>query len=218
MNDFFNKFKTEYEFRTYVFAVLSMTVSFIFAVFNTVLAVIYNAAWNFGIAIYYFLLVSAKSVTCGCEVKWYKAGIDEGLKVQKRKNLYFAQSIVLLILDLALVAPISIMVEQRKDVNYSMIAAIGMAAFTTFKIVTSARGFVKTRKNYGVGVKILKNLTFIEALVSVLVLQYTMVMTFGEGVQGDMFVLCAVTSFAIWALVVVVSVLSLINSIKLRKN
>ena len=216
MNKFLNKMKSEYEFRTYMFAVLSLTVSFVFAVFNTALAFIYSAPWNFGIAIYYYILVSEKSVVCACEFKWYKSGINDSAKELKRKTLYFAQSIALLILDLALVGPISIMVQQRKAVDYNMIVAIGMAAFTTYKIIMSAHGFVKTRKNYGLGVRILKNITFIEALVSILVLQYTMVMTFGEGVHGDMFVLCAFTSFAIWGLIVAVSVFSLINSIKMH--
>ncbi len=218
MNKLFHKMKTEYEFRTYVFAAFSILISLIFAVFNTVLAFLYNAAWNFGIAIYYFLLIFVRSVVCFCEVKWFKAGLDESEKEEKRKALYFAQSIVLLILDLALVTPISLMVLQRKAVDYSIIAAIGMATFTTYKIIMSSRGFVKTRKSYNLGVRILKNLNFIEALVSVLSLQYTLIMTVDGSLQGDMFVMCAITSFAIWAFVVVVSMVSLVKSIKIFKN
>ena len=218
MNKLFEKIKTEYEFRTYVFAAVSIFISLIFAVFNTVLAFLYNASWNIGIAIYYFLLIFVRSVVCACEVKWYKARLYESEREEKRKVLYFVQSIVLLILDLALVTPISLMVLQQKAVNYSIIAAIGMAAFTTYKIVMASRGFVKTRRNYNLGVRILKNLNFIEALVSVLSLQYTLIMVNDGGVQGDMFVLCAVTSFMLWAFVVIVSLVSLIRSIKILKK
>lgn len=218
MNKLFAKIKSEYEFRTYIFAAISIIISLIFAIFNTVLAFLYNASWNSGIAVYYYILAFERAVVCSCEVKWYKAGLDESEKEQKRKKLYFAQSIVLLILDLALVTPISLMVLQQKAVNYSIIVAISMAAFTTYKIIMSSRGFIKTRKNYNLGVRILKNLNFIEALVSVLSLQYTLIMTVDGSVQGDMFVLCAVTSFAIWAFVVVVSLISLVKSINILKE
>lgn len=218
MNKFFEKIKSEYEFRTYVFTAFSIFISLIFAIFNTVLVFLYNAAWNFGIAIYYYLLVLERSVVCAFEVKWYKAGLDENVKEQKRQKLYFVQSIALLVLDLALVTPISLMVLQRKVVNYSMIVAIGIATFTTYKIVMAIRGFIKTRSNYNLVVRFLKNLTLIEALVSVLSLQYTLIMANDGSLQGDMFVLCAITSFAIWAVVVAVSVISLINSILICKK
>lgn len=218
MNKLFAKIKSEYEFRTYVFAAISIIISLIFAIFNTVLAFLYNASWNIGIAVYYYILAFERTVVCSCEVKWYKAGLDESEKEQKRKKLYFAQSIVLLILDLALVTPISLMVLQQKAVNYSIIVAISIAAFTTYKIIMSSKGYFKTRKNYNLGVRILKNLNFIEALVSVLSLQYTLIMTVDGSVQGDMFVLCAVTSFAIWALVVAVSLVSLVRSIIILKR
>ena len=218
MKKLFGKIKSDYEFRTYVFAAVSVFISLVFAVFNTVLAFLYNAAWNFGIAVYYYLLVAERSVVCACEIKWNKSGLDEEVREQKRKKLYFAQSVTLLFLDMVLVTPISLMVLQRKAVNYSIIAAIGMAAFTTYKIVMATRGFVKTRKDYNLGVRILKNLNFIEALVSVLSLQYTLIMANDGGVQGDMFVLCAITSFAIWAFVVTLSVISLVNSIMICKK
>ena len=218
MNKLFEKLKTEYEFRTYVFAAISICISLIFAVFNTVLAFLYNAAWNFGIAIYYYLLVIEKAVVRACEVKWHKADLDESDKENKRKTLYFIQSIVLIVLDLALVTPISLMVLQRKTVSYDMIAAIGIAAFTTYKIVMAVRGFIKTRKSYTLGVRILKNLNLIEALVSVLSLQYTLIMANAGSVDGDLFILCAITSFAIWVFVVIISIVSLVNSIIILKK
>lgn len=64
----------------------------------------------------------------------------------------------------------------------------------------------------------LKTVGFIDALVSVLSLQYTLIMTFGGGMDKKMFILCAVSSFAIWALLIAVSLMSLLRAIKLRKT
>lgn len=109
------------------------------------------------------------------------------------------------------------MVLQQKAVDYSVIPAITVAAYTVFKFVTSSVSYVKTRKTANLGVRAFKNLNFIDALVSVLSLQYTLLMTFGDGITGDMFTLCAVTSFAVWTLLVAVSVTNLIKAIKIKR-
>ena len=63
------------------------------------------------------------------------------------------QCVLLFLLDLALVGPITIMVLQQKAVDYSVIPAITVAAYTVFKIVTSSVSYVKTRKTANLGVR-----------------------------------------------------------------
>ena len=87
-----------------------------------------------------------------------------------------------------------------------------MAAYTTFKISVAVYNYVKTRRNYGLFVKMLKNISLADALVSVLVLQYTLVMIFGNGVTGDMFTLCAITTFFIWGFITVHAVAAIVSA------
>ena len=142
--------------------------------------------------------------------------MSEEQKETARKNLYFVQSILLLIIDLALITPISLMVLQKKNVDYSTIPAIILAAYTTYKIIAAIINYIKTRKQKHLSIKILKNINLIDALVSILSLQYVLIMTFGNGIEGEMLALCATSTFAVWVLIIAISVLSLINSIKIK--
>ena len=172
---------------------------------------------DIGVAAYYLLLVAVRAFVGVEEIKFKKQGLCAESKEEKRKNVFLVQCVLLFLLDLALVGPITIMVLQQKAVDYSVIPAITVAAYTVFKIVTSSVSYVKTRKTANLGVRAFKNLNFIDALVSVLSLQYTLLMTFGDGITGDMFTLCAVTSFAVWTLLVAVSVTNLIKAIKIKR-
>lgn len=61
----------------------------------------------------------------------------------------------------------------------------------------------------------LRNVNLVDALVSVLSLQYALVMTFGGGIEGDMLFLCAFSSLAVWGFLIILSV---VNAVKSRKN
>ncbi|MDE7083514.1 MAG: hypothetical protein K2O89_07430 [Clostridia bacterium] len=216
-NAFLKRIREDFEFRTYITSTVSFVVSLAFAAYNIFLGAAYKTVWNVGIAVYYLLLVGVRAFVGYKEIKFKKTGLSVEEKEERRKNVYLVQSITLFLIDLALTGPITIMVMQGKSVNYSEIPAIAVAAYSVFKIVTSSVSYAKTRKFSNLGVTALKNVNFIDALVSVLTLQYTLLMTFGDGIKGDMFTLCAVSSFAILALLIAVSVTNLVKAINIKK-
>lgn len=196
------------ETRTFVLSYFSLFITALFAAYNIFLGVTYGAQWNVCIAVYYTLLVILRAYVLLFEKKKNKNA--------KERNINFLiQSVLLFALDVALIAPITLMVLQKKVVHYTSIPAITAAAYTTCKIIISTVNFVKNRKRLNLSVIMLKDISFIDALVSVLVLQYILIMTFGSGVEGKMFVLCAATSFAIWALIIFVSIFSIVKAIRL---
>jgi len=210
VKDFFSRLKADYAFRTFFFAVCSLFVTLVFAGYNVFLSVAYRAAWNIGIAVYYILLVGIRSFVLTAERRVPKGG--------KRGKIYLMQSAMLFVIDLALIAPISLMVLQKKDVNYTIIPAIAMAAYTVYKISIGIYNYVKTKKLKDVGVRMLKTVNLMDALVSVLTLQYTLIMAVDGSIDGEMFTLSAITSFAIWALLIVISVISLVRAVKYQKS
>lgn len=169
----------------------------LFTAYNVFLCIAYKAVWTFGIAVYYALLLSIRAYVIFSERRFHKERLTDEQKENKRKKLFLIQSIFLFIIDFALIAPISLMVLQKKTVNYSTIPAITVAAYTTYKIVISTRNIIKTRNVPHLSLKILRTVNFVDALVSVLTLQYTLIITFGGGMDKDMFILCAVSSFSI---------------------
>lgn len=143
-NKFIKRMKSDYTFRTFVFSALSFFVTVAFTAYNVFLAVVYKSPFNLGLSVYYALLLCIRLFVILSELRFNKAGYYNEQIESGRKKLFFMQSIMLFVIDLALVAPISMMVLQQKDVNYSEIPAIMMAAYTVYKIVTATINFIKT--------------------------------------------------------------------------
>ncbi len=208
----------DYVLRTFISSTLSFFVSVVFAGYNIFLGIVYGTAWNIGIAVYYALLVGLRAYILFSEKRLRKLNLSDESKEEARKKLFFVQSVVLFMIDLALVAPITMMLMQKKEIRYSVIPAIATAAHTTYRIVLATRNYIKSKRVRNLSVQILRNINFVDALVSLLSLQYALVMEFGGGIEGDMLTLCATTSFAVWALLIALSVLSIIKVIKLKKS
>lgn len=208
----------DYVLRTFISSTLSLLVTVVFAGYNAFLGIFYGTAWNVGIAVYYALLVGLRAYILFSEKRLHKQNLSDERKEEARKRLFFVWSIVLFLIDLALIAPITMMLMQKKEIRYSLIPAIATAAYTFYKIILATVNYIKSKRMRHLSVQILRNIKFVDALVSVLSLQYALVMEFGGGIQGDMLTLCATTSFAVWALLIAISVLSIVKVVKLKKS
>lgn len=209
---FIERLRKDYEYRTLVISIFSLSATAAFAFYNIFCAILYKSAWNIWIGFYYFLLVTVRCAILLWELRLCRSGRAEG---KKSFVFYLILSLFLFMIDLVLVGPITMMVQQKKPVEYSTIPAITAAAYTVFRIAMASRNYVKTRKKYNLSVKMFRNISFIDALVSVLTLQYTLVITFGDGVAGEMLTVCAVSSFAIWAFLILISAGSVVQAVKL---
>lgn len=215
---FFKRLKSDYAFRTFCSAVCSFFVTLVFTGYNVFLAVRYRASWNAGIAIYYALLASIRAFVFASEYRYRKAKLPPEISDRRRARLFLFQSASLFVIDFALITPISMMVLQQRSVAYSLIPAIAMATYTVYKVTLGIVNYVKTRKSAELGVRMLKTVNVVDALVSVLTLQYTLIMVTDGGIEGEMFILCACTSFAIWALLIVLSAVALARAVKFQRN
>ena len=139
------------------------------------------------------------------------------LLAERRKASQGKASVVasafLLLLNASLVVPVSVMVVQQRPVNMTLIPAISMAAYTTFKIVMASMNLRRMRKTPDSLVRILRTISFIDALVSILTLQNTLISVNSTEFDRSMFVLAATTSAVIFIAIMVISVISLRKSI-----
>ena len=80
--------------------------------------------------------------------------------------------VLLLVLDLALILPVSMMVVLEKPVDLGLIPAIAMAAYTTWKVTAASLHIGRLRRNPGGNILLaeLRTVNFIDALVAVLTL------------------------------------------------
>ncbi len=207
-NSFIEKYRTDYEFRTFSSAWLSLLITVGFAAYNGYLGIASLSLWHGSIAIYYILLAVIRGIILISERK---------IRTQDNKNkarfrTFRISSAFLMLLNIALICPIVLMVMFEKPVSIGKIPAIAMAAYTTYKIIMASVNFgsKKKRSSGNVLISELRAISLIDAIVSVLSLQNTLIMV--EGGAESMLTLSAVTSGAMYALVLIISVRLLIQS------
>lgn len=193
---------------------LSLFVTFLFMLFNCFLGIRYSDEFAVSIAIYYGCLILARIVSVICEVN-LSDRIEEQ-KYKKRKQVYFALSIFMFFIDLCLIAPIFLMVFRPKDVSFGIIPAITMATYTTYKITVAILNFNRSRKLDNLTYKFLRELAVIDASVSVLSLQHTLIMVNG-GMTASMKILSLISSLIIVVVIICFSIISMKITLKTKK-
>ncbi len=194
-NSFIEKYRTDYEFKTFAGAWLSLLITVGFAAYNGYLGIASLSLWHGSIAIYYILLALIRGIILISE-----------RKNKARLRTFRISSCFLLLLNIALICPIALMVMFEKPVSMGKIPAIAMAAYTTYKIIMASVNFGSKKKKLSGNILIseLRAISLIDAIVSVLSLQNTLIMV--EGGAENMLTLSAITSGAMYALVLVITI------------
>ena len=112
------------------------------------------------------------------------------------------------------------MAKFEKPVNMSLIPAIAMAAYTTYKITIASANIRKqrNRKHGNILIAELRTINFIDALVSVLTLQNTLIMVNNtKSNDSNMFVLSVVTSAVVYIIIVFITIRLITVSLKQQK-
>lgn len=188
------------EYRFKIMFNISMIITLFFAIYNFIIGLIYNYIWNISVSIYYLLLTIIRIYI---EIIY--------LKKKDNKVHHIIQSIVLLLINISLLLPISLLVLNQKQVNNNSIMAITVATYTTYKIINSVLNYKKAQ-NENNTIKIIRTISLLDALFAILNLQNTLVVTFGQ--IEEMIVLIIISSFLIALLMIIISFKNLINNIK----
>ncbi len=172
-----------------------------FALYNGGLGIWYASLWHGSICIYYILLSLLRGILLATERKARKA--EPEIAKNYRKKVFYVTSWIVLVMNAALSIPISLMVLDRRPIQTGMIPAIASAAYTTYKISAAA---VKWKRTSGTMLdRELSMIRFVDALVSVLVLQNTLIIAVDGGISPRLFRLVAISSAGILLLIFAVS-------------
>ncbi len=173
-----------------------------FALYNGGLGIWYASLWHGSICIYYILLCLLRGILVATERKARKAELE--IAENYRKKVFYVTSWIVLVMNSALSIPISLMVLGQRPIQTGMIPAIASAAYTTYKISAAA---VKWKRTSGTILdRELSMIRFVDALVSVLVLQNTLIIAVDGGISPHLFRLVAISSAGILLLIFVVSI------------
>lgn len=187
-DEFYQKWKSDFEFRTVANSMLSAAITVLFALYNSFLGIRYGIVWNGCISIYYYFLTILRGFISVGAVKYDKKD------VKSRRNIYLISSYILVALSMSLVVPITLMVLNVKRVSMTMIPAISMATYTTYKVVMASINMKRSWNSRDSLVKLLRNINFIDAVISILTLQNTLLVVKASADRQDMMVLAAISS------------------------
>ena len=207
---FWKAWKENDGLRTIVSAALSLCVTPLYALYHGYLGIFAHSLWHGSICVFYLLLVAIRGTILLTEQRLKAKSADA--KRFWRRRVFAATCALLLLLNIALIVPISLMVLLRKPVNMGLIPAIAMAAYTTYK-VTMAILHMRRRKGGHALIRELRTINLIDAMVSVLTLQNTLIMVNANADEiGNMRTLAAISSAAIYLFIVLTTVRSFLNS------
>lgn len=181
--EFTGKLCEQYDFRTFVFAICTFSLSVANATFNGTIGIISLSLWYCALGGYYLLLALMRGGVLAYRRKRKKFGASETpsqIKIREI-NSYRACGIMLVLLPLSLSAVIiETLVSDRAFVR-SGIALYVTAAYTFYKITMSVYNFFKARKGDDLSVRAIRNVNLADALVSVFALQTAMFHEFSSG-------------------------------------
>ncbi len=196
----YKRLKEDYKLKSFILLSVSFFVSLAFLAYNLLVGLYFGLPFNIAICPYYLCLIVLRLTVLMFE-KFNQADIS-----LNEKRIKFARRIskFLLFADFLIVAPIILMATFKRAVNIGTIPAIAVAAFTTYKVTVAIINYRKTVKINHPSLRVLRLLNILDAIVSILILQNTLIMTFSDG--ASMTVLISYTSLGLLALMAMVTV------------
>ncbi len=210
LRSLFYKWKSDYNFKTLTNSVGSLAITTVFAIYNGYLGIRALSLWHGSICVYYILLVIIRGTILLTERRSARLSRETALACRRRAFLF--TSIALLVLNLALIAPISLMVQMKRPVAMGLIPAISMAAYATWKIIMASVNLKRKSISGAPLVRELRTINFIDALVSILTLQNTLIMVNQGGDDRSMLKLTAAVSAGVLLCILAVTILNLCRS------
>ena len=197
------RYRRDRTFRAHVAALGSLAASMAFALYNGVLGLVYRAPWNGSICVYYLLLSGIRGYILYTGHRL--AGVPPANRRRPERRARALSAGALLALNLTLIAPISMMVRMRRPVDMGLIPAIATAVYATWKITMAAiRYRRRTRTGSGLMAQ-LRVVGLVDALVSILTLQNTLIMVNDADGGRSMLTLSAWSSAVIFTGIVAIS-------------
>lgn len=173
----------------------SLCATAVFALYNGALGAVHGTLWHGSICLYYVLLSLLRGLLLTAEGREERGVVS----ARRKRGLFYGSWGLMLVMNVALTVPAALMVQSRRPVSMGMIPAITSATYATYKLTAAALGLREKGEN--VFTRELGVLRLVDALVSVLVLQNTLITVVDGEVRGEMVLLSAVGSGGIFLLI-----------------
>lgn len=206
-----------YGFRAVVFAGISAVINMGYVVFHGVLAIVSRSNWYASLALYYIFLTFLRSRIVIYHLRLERRSVRDKKWERKEEIRKYAFSGFMLV---ALPVFLSVMIVQTILMGGEFVhwewTVYAVGAYTLYKIVKSIYSMVKARKNRHMTVRALSCVSLADAMVSILVLQTTVLATFASIKMSG--AINAVTGGAICAFTVMLGVSMLMTAAREKEK
>lgn len=199
-NSFGAHFLEDYRFRTILTTMPSFMINVAYTIYNGVIGIMNQSSWFITMAVYYSLLGIMRYCAVHTERKISRLE-DHELIRKKELAVIKTDGILLLLLNLALSGVVLLTIAEGTAKTYSDIMAISIAAYTFYKIIMAVIHMVKVRKMESPILITIRNIGVADALVSMLTLQMTMLVSFQGTDSLDMNRMNGITGLAVCLLI-----------------
>ena len=192
---------------------ISVCFALFFCIYNGVLGFYKNVIWNIAIFTYYLLLLTIRMILYVREKKSKK---EDEKDIKRDKQIYISTSVIMFIMNLAMILPAILLINHQKKVNLSLISSIAVAAYTTYKVTLAIIKFCKVQKQQNLIYKQVRMVNLFDAVMSILTLQNTLTIVFSNGNNGDMYTLSIVTTIVMLLAVAIISIYTLKKNLNIN--
>lgn len=192
-------------YKKYAF-LISVCFALFFCIYNGVVGFYKNVIWNISIFSYYLLLLTIRMILY---VREKKSKNEDEKDIRRDKQIYISTSVIMFIMNLAMILPAILLINHQKEVNLSLISAIAVAAYTTYKVTLAIIKFCKVQKQQNLIYKQVRMVNLFDAVMSILTLQNTLTIVVSNGNNGDMYTLSIITTIAMLLTISIISIYTL---------
>lgn len=169
-----NRYMTDAAFKVQLSLFGSLAINLVYSAFKLFSGIFYSSLWIGAIAIYYILLSLIRFLLLNHMGRKKNSGMIEEYKS------YRLTAILMMLINLTLSGIVLNMIVKNEAIAYSDIYVITSATYTFYVLTVSVIDIVKYRKYKSPVMSASKAIRFAQALVSILSLEASMLVQFGD--------------------------------------
>lgn len=212
-NRYMKRWLTDVRLRTNVILSGNVVWNGAYAVLQFGLGAYHNSAWFYSLSLYYASLALMRFFLVR-----YTMQHQPREKMREEWRSYRICGWVFLVLNMALTVMILYMVYRNRSMQHHEIVTISMAAYTFASLTMAILNVIKYRKYHSPAFSATKAISLASACVSMLTLEGTMLVTFGEEMEmGTQQMFLGLSGIAISALILIMAIYMIVHGSKQMK-
>lgn len=214
-NPYTNRVVMDYRLRTILFAVPGLASNIIFAIFNGVTGIISHSAWFGSLSAYYILLSMMRIGAVKQEKKIFKIK-QKKERMKKEIAIYQKNSVLFIIMAVVLGGLVILLESSIGGKSYPGYTIYAAAAYTFYRIISSTINMIKVNKRKSPLLMIIRKIGYIDACVSILILQTAMFDSFAKGQKEFIKLMNGITGAVVSLMVLGIGIQGVYSSKKMK--